>query len=58
MTNLDMEFSARFTFGEPRMIEEHDRYPTYVHRSVKYRMENSNYKPRARLPTKRLKWVD
>ncbi|KAG8792947.1 hypothetical protein FRC12_004392 [Ceratobasidium sp. 428] len=36
-------------FGGPRVIHGQRRFPTYVHRSVLYRMQQTGYKPRAEL---------
>ncbi|KAG9120477.1 hypothetical protein FRC07_004021 [Ceratobasidium sp. 392] len=35
--------------GGPRVIHGQKRFPTYVHRSVLYRMQQTGYKPRAEL---------
>jgi len=35
--------------GGPRIIHGQKRFPTYVHRSVLYRMQQTGYKPRAEL---------
>ncbi|KAG9098283.1 hypothetical protein FS749_004225 [Ceratobasidium sp. UAMH 11750] len=36
-------------FGGPRVVHGQKRFPTYVHRSVLYRMQQTGYKPRAEL---------
>ncbi|KAG9120358.1 hypothetical protein FRC07_004178, partial [Ceratobasidium sp. 392] len=36
-------------FGGPRVIHGQRRFPTYVHRSVLYRMQQTGYKPRTEL---------
>ncbi|KAF8597982.1 hypothetical protein BDV93DRAFT_478920 [Ceratobasidium sp. AG-I] len=48
-----------FSLSTPRVVQEQTRFPTYVHRSVLYRMQNSDYIPRAKLPTNPgPKWVE
>ncbi|CCO35988.1 putative protein YEL023C [Rhizoctonia solani AG-1 IB] len=45
--------------GTPRVVHGQKRFPTYVHRSVLYRMQKMGYKPRAALLEKPAPvWVD
>ncbi|KAG8734887.1 hypothetical protein FRC10_011330 [Ceratobasidium sp. 414] len=50
---------GRINLGGPRVIHGQKRFPTYVHRSVLYRMQQTGYMPRAELlEDPAPEWVD